>query len=367
MATIVTREFGTTAKGSPLTNQELDNNFTNLNTELTEKLSYKLPVLVATTANITLSGLQSIDTITVAAGDRVLVKNQTTTSQNGIYVVSATAWTRATDANTSTKLASALVPVQAGAVNAVESFKCNFNTTNVLNTDPVLWHKLLLIEGEGVTLGKGTTAVPQLLFPTGTLTSAPQVGGVEFDGTTLTVVPNNGIGRAPIAGPIFTSGVGTSGITQATNYPLFPAPGDTLTLPVGTYFYETSFKVTVATSTTAATLALTLRGNGTAVGTQNYNGTSLIAVTGTALFQAQVADTALTGSMVVTNTSSVAGRQYTVRGSGILKITTAGTIIPSYLFSASLASGVTTLSAENYLMIQPLSSSGTATQTGAWA
>jgi hypothetical protein len=55
--------------------------------------------IVATTANITLSGLQTIDSVAVVAADRVLVKNQTTGSENGIYVVSATAWTRAKDCN----------------------------------------------------------------------------------------------------------------------------------------------------------------------------------------------------------------------------------------------------------------------------
>jgi hypothetical protein len=52
---------------------------------------------VATTANITLSGLQTIDTISVIAGDRVLVKTQTTATQNGIYIAAAGAWTRASD------------------------------------------------------------------------------------------------------------------------------------------------------------------------------------------------------------------------------------------------------------------------------
>lgn len=61
-------------------------------------LQVKDPVKVATTANITLTGTQTIDGVAVVANDRVLVKNQTTASANGIYIVKAGAWTRASDA-----------------------------------------------------------------------------------------------------------------------------------------------------------------------------------------------------------------------------------------------------------------------------
>ena len=60
-------------------------------------VAFKQPCRVATTANITLSGLQTIDGVALADGDRVLVKSQTTQSENGIYVVHSTAWARATD------------------------------------------------------------------------------------------------------------------------------------------------------------------------------------------------------------------------------------------------------------------------------
>jgi hypothetical protein len=61
--------------------------------------AFKVPCRVATTANITLSGLQAIDGVTVAAGDRVLVKDQTDGSENGIYVAGSGTWARATDFN----------------------------------------------------------------------------------------------------------------------------------------------------------------------------------------------------------------------------------------------------------------------------
>lgn len=57
----------------------------------------KPSVRAATTANITLSGTQTIDGVAVVAGDRVLVKNQTTGTENGVYIVGAGAWARAGD------------------------------------------------------------------------------------------------------------------------------------------------------------------------------------------------------------------------------------------------------------------------------
>lgn len=61
------------------------------------EVAIKGPCVAATTANITLSGTQTIDGVAIVADDRVLVKDQTTGSQNGIYVASATTWERAID------------------------------------------------------------------------------------------------------------------------------------------------------------------------------------------------------------------------------------------------------------------------------
>lgn len=84
-----------------------------------QKLDAKQSVRAATTANITLSGAQVIDGVTLTVGDRVLVKDQTTAAQNGIYLVAAQSWTRATDADNGTKLSSgARVAVEEGSVNA---------------------------------------------------------------------------------------------------------------------------------------------------------------------------------------------------------------------------------------------------------
>lgn len=60
-------------------------------------LAIKEPCRVATTGNITLSGLQTIDGVALSASDRVLVRAQTTATQNGIYLAASGSWTRATD------------------------------------------------------------------------------------------------------------------------------------------------------------------------------------------------------------------------------------------------------------------------------
>ncbi|MBK8968629.1 MAG: hypothetical protein R3D58_07055 [Saprospiraceae bacterium] len=64
---------------------------------LTNAFAWKQSARVATTANITLSGNQTLDGVTTNTGDRVLVKNQTTASENGVYITASGAWARAGD------------------------------------------------------------------------------------------------------------------------------------------------------------------------------------------------------------------------------------------------------------------------------
>lgn len=79
-------------------------------------------VRVATLGTIVLSGEQTIDGVLTSA-DRVLVKNQGDPSQNGIYVSSAGAWTRATDVDSSVELINAAVYVTEGDTNAESGWR----------------------------------------------------------------------------------------------------------------------------------------------------------------------------------------------------------------------------------------------------
>lgn len=117
-------------------------------------------VLVATTANITLSGEQTIDGVLTSAS-RVLVKNQSTQSENGIYLTAAGAWTRTDDANTAAELNNALVTVSQGSTQA--------------NTG---WYQ----SSEIVTLGSDNVVFQQF-FGAGTYTADGQ--GIELVGSTF--------------------------------------------------------------------------------------------------------------------------------------------------------------------------------------
>ena len=101
----------------------------------------KPPCRVATTANIALSGLQTIDGVTLADRDRVLVKNQTDTTSNGIWLAQAGAWTRALDFNGSRDVVGwTLLKVNEGAVNADSYWDVDGNGPVVVGTDAIAFN-----------------------------------------------------------------------------------------------------------------------------------------------------------------------------------------------------------------------------------
>ncbi len=122
-----------------------------------QSLDIKNSVRVATTENITLSGLQTVDGISLSAGDRVLVKNQTTASQNGIYVVvDGDNWTRATDANSNDDVTSGMFTfVEEGTSNSDAGFVLVTNNPITLGTTNLSFTQF---NGAGqVTAGAGLT------------------------------------------------------------------------------------------------------------------------------------------------------------------------------------------------------------------
>jgi hypothetical protein len=94
----------------------------------------KLPVVAATTDNILLTGLQTIDSVDVVTADRVLVKEQTDATENGIYIVSSKAWTRAPDWTSSSNVINYSVFVDK---NSDKIYMVSFTGDFVLDTTEV--------------------------------------------------------------------------------------------------------------------------------------------------------------------------------------------------------------------------------------
>lgn len=99
--------------------------------------------LAATTANVTLSGSQTIDGVAVGFNQRVLVKNQTNPAENGIYYTGplpiVSAWVRAQDADTWNELVSAYTFIEQGTTNGNNGYICTVQAGGTLGTTPVTW------------------------------------------------------------------------------------------------------------------------------------------------------------------------------------------------------------------------------------
>ena len=132
-------------------------------------LDVKDSVVATTTANGTLSTAfangQSIDGVTLQTGDRILIKNQTTASQNGIYNVQASgAPSRATDMATGGNAAGAFVFVEQGTTNAENGFVCTSDTGSaVVGTNNLTFAQFSgagqIIAGDGLDKSGNTLSV----------------------------------------------------------------------------------------------------------------------------------------------------------------------------------------------------------------
>lgn len=102
---------------------------------------WKPAVACATTANITLSGEQTIDTVLTSAS-RVLVKDQTNKTENGVYVSAAGAWSRATDADTWTEIQGQAVFILGGSANFNESWVNTNESGGTIGVTDITWTQL---------------------------------------------------------------------------------------------------------------------------------------------------------------------------------------------------------------------------------
>ena len=239
-------------------------------------LDAKASVVCATTANITLSGTQTIDGIAVVAGNRVLVKNQTASQDNGIYVASASTWARSADMNTWDEVPNSFVFVETGTTQADTGWVCTANAGGTLGTTPITWTQFsgagTYTAGTGLTLtgsqfsitntGTAGTYGSATSIPVITTNAQGQVTSVTTaanpQGTVTSVAASAGTGITISGSPITSSGTLT--ITNSAPDQVVSLTGSGATSISGTYpnftISSTNTTYSAATSTVAGLIEL---------------------------------------------------------------------------------------------------------------
>jgi hypothetical protein len=255
-------------------------------------LSWKQPVKAASLSNISsLSGFQTIDTVPLTDGDRVLVKNQSLAKDNGIYVVRSGAWEYAVGADDWQEYVGAIVFVeegsqaysawyslaQEGGTLGVTSLNwANFSVavTYSAGTGLTLTGYVFSITNTGVinaTYGSATASPVIAVNAQGQITSAsnatitPAVGSITGLGT--------GVATA------LAINVGSSGSVLVNGGALgTPASGD---FSSGTFTWPTFNQNTTGTAAgLSATLAIASGGTGQTTASAAFNALSPITSTG---------------------------------------------------------------------------------------
>lgn len=161
-------------------------------------LDVKESVKAASIANLTLSGTQTVDGVAMLADDRILVKDQTSAVDNGIYIVAAGSWSRAADFAVGDDEAGAFCFVEQGTTNADSGFVCTANKgAAVVGTNNLPFTQF---SGAGsITAGDGLSKTGNTLnvdLATGS--------GMDFTGGKLRIAPL-GVENGMLAGSIADS------------------------------------------------------------------------------------------------------------------------------------------------------------------
>ena len=161
-------------------------------------------VRITTTGNITLSGTQTIDGKAIIAGDRVLVKNQSDASENGIYVCAAGAWARATDMDAGAEFPGAAMFVREGTLYGDTGWVCTNDAVN-LGSDDVVFSQFTgggaLVGGDGIVITGNSVAA-----------DLKSSGGLEFSSGEIQIAAS-GVTNAMLEGSIANDKLSNSAVT----------------------------------------------------------------------------------------------------------------------------------------------------------
>lgn len=284
-------------------------------------------VKAASTANLTLSGAQTIDGISLIAGDRILVKDQTAGADNGVYVVASGSWTRATDFD-----GNPTAEVQTGSLIYVESGTSNGNSSWILVTSG--------------TIVVGSTVLTFTIFSrAGDLIAGT---GLTKSGNTFNVITANASRISVLADSI---DLATTGVTAGTYTKLTVDTYGRVT--VGTAL--ASSDVTTALGFTPGTVSSVsvATANGISGSVATATTTPAITITLGAITPSSVASTG-----VVSGTTITASSQFSGPGTGLTGTAASLSIggNAATATSASTAATVTTAAQPNITSVGTLTS-----------
>jgi len=356
-------------------------------------VKWKPAVACATTANITLSGEQTIDTVLTSAS-RVLVKDQTNATQNGVYVSAAGAWTRATDADTWDEITSQAVFTSGGSANINKSWVNTNESGGTIGVTNITWTQLQAfgdmsknvydpaniaqqlvgttatqtLSGKtltGMIASAGTTSVAAAVFTSGANLTTAAAGSWEYDGKTAYFTPlstQRGIVESAQMIVLNSAVVGANGTSAQSIF------GKVVSLSASTYYvFEGNFNFSKSAGASAHTVSILFGGTATLnnIGYQAIAGnsaTSFNAGFGTIFMNAPQVATATVTTVSISSANSFV----TYQVKGIVSVNGAGTFDPQYILSAA-PGGAYSTAVSSYFKIAPLGASGANISVGTWA
>jgi hypothetical protein len=238
------------------------------NKEYVDTRSWKTAVAVASTINIvSLSTLQTIDSVGISIGDRLLIKDQSSPVDNGIYIAATGSWTRSQDMDTGQSVSGAVTFVQKGATQADTSWSVTSDPATVGSTS-IVWAQF----GNG---GSGTPGGPTTSVQ---YNNAGAFGGVStftFNGTTLSLF---GISASTlsISGSSILQSISSSVLnaTIITSGSLSVSGLSSLQNVISADISSTGISSTILNSTTITAGSLSVSGNSTLT---NITSTNIVA------------------------------------------------------------------------------------------
>jgi hypothetical protein len=244
----------------------------------------KLFVQAVATTNLDLSGTETIDGVSVFAGQRVLLAGQTLPEENGIYDVAAGSWTRSTDFDAASKWdPGALVAVKLGTVNGATFWKLDTKGSFTVGTTPITFSKVFQDESatnELQTIANTSDATSH------TVTLSNSGGTIQFiegSNITLTTGGTSGAGTLTIAG---TSSATDLTFTGAGPYTLNSSTGTDVTFTQGSGITITrssndlSFAATDPSLSNEGSLTVGAGGGNSSTIVSNTSGSTAVTIDG---------------------------------------------------------------------------------------